>query len=218
MQNNANLIEYANQFGYNLDYLSSGSPIFQLPSHYTFSSDSIALAHFVKEKEIETLVDLCAGSGVVGLELVDTKNVGALYMVEIQQDLSQMSARSAKFNTKKTKIVAINKSLVGSFKELPSSDVVVVNPPYFKVGSGDVPQNLSRACARHEISVTLSEIILEASLILKPNGKFYMVHIKSRQNEIEKLLLKHNFKLLSTKVLSGKLERILVEAVKQKTY
>ena len=70
--------QVAKQFGWQLDYLTDGSPIFQCDKYYTFTSDSVKLAKFVDEENIDTLVDFCSGSGIVGLEIIgriNTKNL-----------------------------------------------------------------------------------------------------------------------------------------------
>ena len=207
----------AKQNGYDLDYLTCGSPIFQCRKLYTFTSDSIVLAHKVGEEEIETLVDLCSGSGVVGLEVVGTRKVKNAILVELQRELFEMARLSSECTTRDTNIVVLNKDVKDLADEIEeqSVDVVTCNPPYFKAGSGEVPANISRSMARHEITLTLEDIIRTTARILKSGGKFYLIHIHSRLAEISKLLKKYNFELIEAEVLSGKLERVVVSAVKK---
>ena len=207
-----NFAEIADQNGYTLDYLSSGSPIFQVKNSYMFTSDSIELAHSVEEEKIESLLDLCSGSGVVGLEVAGNKNVSHLTLVELQKDLADASRRSAEFFAKQTDVKVINDSILNLSRYIgeKSVDVVVCNPPYFKKGSGEINGNSSRAVARHEVFLTLEDIIKECKRILKTGGKFYLIHINSRIKEIEKLLKKYDLILLSKRVLSDRLERVVV--------
>lgn len=217
MKNKKEIEEFALSKGFSLDYLTCGSPIFQIKNLYTFTSDSIQLAHFVKENEIECLVDLCSGSGVVGLEVVGTKKVKQAILVELQPDLSECAKCSSEFNSNETKIDVVNDD-VNNFRKISPggiTDVVTCNPPYFKVGSGDTPSNLSRAMARHEIKITLKEIVEASQYLLKEGGALYLIHIKSRQKEIEKLLLDFGFNITDEETLSGKLERILIRAEKK---
>lgn len=210
------LEEIAKQHEYDLDYLTCGGPIFQCKKLYTFTSDSIALAHKVNEEKIDTLVDLCSGSGVVGLEVVGIKNVKKAILVELQPKLYEMAKLSSECTATNTEIVVLNKDVKNLHLELPkdSADVVTCNPPYFKAGSGEVPVNISRAMARHEITLTIQDIIKTTSHILKSGGKFYLIHINSRIAEITKLLKIYNFKILESQVLSGKLERVIISAIK----
>lgn len=208
--------EIINENGYTLDYLKSGSPIFQSKNMYTFSSDSTALAGFVKNEKIGTLVDLCSGSGIVGLEVIDRIKTDKLMLVEFQPELAKMSEFSAGLNKAETEISVINEDInnLEMVMSVGCADVVVCNPPYFKVGSGFKPINESRALARHEINLTLKTLIEKVNYILKTGGDFYLVHIADRLPEIDKLLNNNNFKIVEKKLLSGKLERVLVYAKK----
>lgn len=201
---------------YTLDYLTNGGPIFQVKGLYTFTSDSIALAHAVKEERINSCVDLCAGSGVVGLELAGVKFVEKLYLVELQPELIEACRKSVELSPLKTEIKVLNMDVKDTPEliEPNSVDVVITNPPYFKVGSGELPANESRAMARHELKLSLAELIETASKLLKPNGKFYMIHLNSRLPEIERTLNHFDFKILSKILLPGKLERIIIESIK----
>lgn len=203
--------------GYTIDYLSDGSPIFASKSLYAFTSDSTRLAKSVKENNIKTLVDLCAGGGIVGLEAITNKDVEKLIMVELQEPLAKMAECSAGLNKTKTKIEVLNINLIDALDYIKqeSVDVITCNPPYFKKGSGEAPKDFSRAVARHELTVSLKEIIQISSSLLKQGGKLYMVHIESRLEEIRKLLNHNNLKLNEFSVLEGKLKRVLIEAEKE---
>lgn len=218
MKGNKGIEEFAISKGFSLDYLTCGSPIFQIKNLYTFTSDSIELAHFVKEENIGHLMDLCSGSGVVGLEVVGTKNVKSATLVELQPELAECAKASSELNKNQTLIKVVNDDVNNLSQIFPAGgvDVITCNPPYFKSGSGDTPSNLSRAMARHEIKITLNQIVEVSHYLLKMGGVLYLVHIKSRQKEIEKLLVDAGFKVDEEKFLTGKLERVLIRAVKIK--
>ncbi len=72
--------------------------IIQSDLEYRFTSDAVALANFVHVSNFGRVVDLCSGSGVVGI-LVNAKNrVKDVTLVEIQQTLADMSLRSCQYN------------------------------------------------------------------------------------------------------------------------
>lgn len=202
--------------GYSLDYLTCGSPIFQVADLYSFTSDSIELAHFVQEEKIECLVDLCSGSGVVGLEIVGTKKVKTAYLIELQKELAKASKLSSRFNLNKTNIHILNIKVQNTHLKIGENiaDVIVSNPPYFKKGGGAVCKNYSRAMARHELELTLEELLKEVYTLLKVGGAFYLIHIKSRIDEIRRLANKYNLVIIEEKIIQGKLERVLVKMTK----
>ena len=66
-------------------------------------------------------------------------------------------------------------------------DVVAVNPPYRKEGSGDKSaKNESTRRARHEIDIDLAGVIAAAARLLKFGGRLYMIHQSQRIDDIFK--------------------------------
>lgn len=174
--------------------------IIQDTKGYRFTSDAVALANFVKVKSGGNLIDLCSGSGIIGI-LASAKNkVSKTVLVEIQECLSDMSRRSVEYN-KLENIEVVNAPLQNISKTVGVGvyDTVVCNPPYKKCGTAKLlNENESIAIARHELTVTLEEIIKEASVLLKFGGEFYIINKEERLVDMMVLLRKYN---LEPKVL-----------------
>jgi tRNA1(Val) A37 N6-methylase TrmN6 len=104
------------------------------------------------------------------------------------------------------------------FKE-NSIDIITCNPPYFKINSNSiVNKNKIKMIARHEVEITLEEIIDISSKLLKSKGKLFLVYNTSRFVELIKLLDKYKFGVKRIDCVYNDLESncsmILVEAKK----
>ena len=75
------------------------------------------------------------------------------------------------------------KEASGIFKA-SSYDAVTCNPPYLKEDGGLINPADHKAIARHEIMLSLPDVIREATKLLVSGGHFYMVHRPFRLAEI----------------------------------
>lgn len=185
------------------DLQCNGLYIIQEKEGYRFTSDAVSLANFVKVKNGGRVVDLCSGSGVIGI-LVNAKNkCSEVVLVEIQKTLAEISNKTIIYNNINN-IKVINSRLQGVHKTIGDNcyDVVVCNPPYKKCGSASLlNENNSIAIARHEIEVTLEEIIEESSKLLKFGGSFYVCNKEERLADIIVLCRKYKLEPKELKIL-----------------
>ena len=169
--------------------------IFQDTDCFSFSLDSIMLANFVtirlKDKKI---VDLGCGNGVIPLIMslrCDKKIIG----VELQSKLADMAKRSVDYNNLNDFIEIINCNMKDyvSDETFESFDLITCNPPYFKVNDKNYfNDNIEKVIARHEVEITLSELMVIVKKLLKNNGNFAIVHRTDRLMEILSEFRKNN--------------------------
>lgn len=180
--------------------------IVQDKTGYCFTSDAVALANFVKLKSKGTIVDLCSGSGVVGILAHFKNKASKTVLVEIQESMAEMSERTIKYNDIQN-IEVVNRKLQGISQLLGIGkfDAVVCNPPYKKSGTASLlNENESIAICRHEITVTLEEIILEASKLLKFGGDFYIVNKEERLTDMIVFMRKYGLEPKILRILPSK--------------
>lgn len=160
--------------------------IIQDPKRFCFGMDAVLLSGFAKAKEGDEVVDYCTGTGIIPILMTAKTKASHFTAVEIQEDSADMARRSVQLNDLEQKISVITGNLTEgeSFLKRCSADVVTVNPPYLKAGSGIVNETSAKAIARHEISCSLEELLKESYRVLKPGGHFYMVHRPFRLSEI----------------------------------
>lgn len=173
--------------GERLDDLQiKGYEIIQSPGRFCFGMDAVLLSSFAKVKKGETALDLGTGTGILPI-LTEAKNEGAHYIgLEIQEESADMARRSVCHNHLEEKIEIVT----GDIKEASgifgaaSVHVITTNPPYMIGEHGLKNDNEALYIARHEALCTLDDILRESARLLKPKGRFYMVHRPFRLAEI----------------------------------
>lgn len=187
--------------------------IIQNSNGYCFTSDAVRLANFATVKNGGVVVDLCSGSGVVGI-LVSAKNrVKKTYFVELQENLADMCRRTIKYNHLENDMEVLTGDLKHAYRNLGEgfADTIVCNPPYFKKNEKTlVNESTEKAIARHEISTNLDEIVESASRLIKYGGKFYIVNKEDRLVEVFLSLKKYNFEPKILKIEKAKGSNIIL--------
>ncbi len=198
------------------DLQCKGLMIYQSVNGYRFTSDAVALANYVKVKSGGNLVDLCSGSGVIGILANAKNNIGKVVLVELQKSLADMSQRTIEYNGLGN-VTVINDRLQGVHRQIGMHvDTVVCNPPYYKATDKGRCDNKEILLARNEVEVTLPEIILEASKILKDGGKFYMCIKEDRLVDVLCDMRAHRLEPKEIKVLDAKNHKVvLIKAIKE---
>ncbi len=161
--------------------------IIQNKKGFCFGIDAVLLSDFAKRmKNCDFVVDLCTGTGVLPILLSGKTSAKKIVGVEIQPEFAEMATRSVKLNCLEDKIEIINRDLNNLNDAVKSGtvDVVTVNPPYIKKGSGIINEKDTLTIARHEISCTLEDVVRVAARILKSDGEFYMIHKPERLVDI----------------------------------
>lgn len=170
-----------------------GIHVIQKKHAFRFGVDAVLLANFAKVKRNANVVDLCTGTGIVPFILAGKTQASNLIGIEIQEEFVDMANRSAQYNNLQDKIKFISGDLknVELIKSISKVDVVTVNPPYKLHNSGLINLNDKNAIARHEICCTLEDVIIACRILLKDNGRMYMVHRPDRLADILCIMRKH---------------------------
>jgi tRNA1Val (adenine37-N6)-methyltransferase len=153
---------------------------------YRFSIDAIILAHRVRPKPGERVVDLGTGCGIVPLIVGYRHPETPIFAIEIQKDLADLADRNVRENgmEKNIRIFCRDMRMIQPVMFQGPVDIVVSNPPFRKTASGRINPNRQRAVARHEIRVTLLDVVKAASDSLKRFGLFVLVHTSERLPEL----------------------------------
>jgi len=179
------------------DLQCRGYHIIQNPDTFCFGMDAVLLSDYATPKPKGQVIDLGTGTGVIPL-LMRGRNKGSHFTgLEIQEYSADMARRSVAYNQLEQDIDIV----CGDIKEVPclfkaaSFDIVTSNPPYITQNHGLENAMAPKNIARHEILVSLEDVINAAAYLLKEGGNFVMVHKPFRLAEIIRTLSMYKLEL-----------------------
>ncbi len=175
------------------------------PDFYHFSEDSIFLSNFVakeldafNKKEALNLIDLCAGCGVVGIEVVlKAKKEIALTSCEYQVEFEKhLKINSNKFiSNKEVEIVMADIVDLNTGKYNNCFDVVVCNPPYYNLGTGRLPADKNKSLCHFWPNHLNEELFRIISLLIK---KSHLVFLLARSDNMIEVASKYDLQVIKS--------------------
>ena len=203
-----------------LDDLMCGYELIQTKSGFRFSLDAVLLAHFTGMKKNDIAADFCSGSGVVAFLVLAHKAPCKVTCIEIQESLCLLIERSAKLNSVQDKISAVcdNVECAHEILGYESQDTVTCNPPYLKADTGKISGDHALNLAKREVEMNLEGAVRAAAKVLKNKGRFSVVHLAQRADELFTLMAKYNLPVKRARLVqpdrNSEPNLILAEGVK----
>ncbi len=179
------------------DLQTKGLKFIQSDEFFPFGTDGVELANFVKGGAKDRAIDLGCGSGIVPVLLAGKKGIPTVG-IELQKGVAELARRNVELNGLPIKIYNMRVQDAPSYFGKGVFDIVTCNPPYRKAGSGEASANEYVRIARHEVEMTAADAVGAAAGLLNDGGRFYIVHIPERMEEIICLAVR---KSLTPKVL-----------------
>lgn len=173
--------------------------IFSSKSKFSFGIDAILFSNFVKIKPFRKLIDIGAGTGIIGFRVNFFYNLSDVFLIEIQKDMSNLIEKTISFNDLKN-IKVINDDLKNtySFFENSSIDYIVSNPPYKKMNTGILNKDKNFLISKYEYSLTLLDILDFSYKKLKSNGKLFLIY--SMERLLDVLFYSRKYKLEAKRI------------------
>ncbi|MBQ2872692.1 MAG: tRNA1(Val) (adenine(37)-N6)-methyltransferase [Bacilli bacterium] len=199
----------------------SDNIIYQDEDYFAFSLDSVLLANFVTIKlSDKKIVDLCSGNAPIPM-LMSFRTKARIFGVELQKEVYSMGYDSVKENGMDKQIELINDDVknIENIFQSESVDVVTCNPPYFKYQDNSlVNDNDIKTIARHEVKLTLEDVMKVSKYLLKTGGTLAMVHRPDRIIEIINLMQKYGIEPKRLRIVYPKVGKdaniLLIEGIK----
>ncbi|WP_436513962.1 tRNA1(Val) (adenine(37)-N6)-methyltransferase [Clostridium thermobutyricum] len=190
--------------------------LIQKKDGFKFGVDAVLLSHFANVKKKHRVIDLCTGTGIIPFLLEGKYSPKDILGIEIQDEFVDMANRSAALNkTHNISFISEDLKNLKALKNIDKADVITVNPPYKLNNAGIVNPSDKLAIARHEIMCNLENVIEASRILLKDNGRIYMVHRPERLADIITLMRKYKIEPKRIQMVHPKLGKapniVLVE-------
>ena len=202
------------------DLHRNGFQIIQNEKLFCFGMDAVLLSGFAHVKEGGRALDLGTGTGIIPI-LLAAKTKGEYFAgLEISALSADMARRSVLHNGLEERIEIIKGDIkeAGELFAPASFDTVTSNPPYMIGQHGLTNPDIEKAAARHEIFCTLEDVVRAAAKLVRPGGKFYMVHRPFRLTEIIRTLSEYKLEPKRMRLVYPYVDRepnmVLIEAMR----
>ena len=205
-----------------IEKLDEKFKIIQKVGGYKYGEDTILLFKLfqasLNKKNIK-LLDIGTGNGILPILLSDNEFLSELVGIDIQKENIDRANKALQLN-KIEKNIQFECMDIREYKKSNYFDVIISNPPYMDDNGKKINENEHKAISRHEIKLSLNELISNAKRLLKPIGLLYFIHRTHRLVEIIKTLDENNFSIKKIIFIysakNNKSTMMFVEAVKGK--
>ena len=173
------------------EYLGGGIYVFCSDTH-RFGTDAVLLEAFAIQPNAKqpikpkSIIDLGCGCGIIPMLFArDTKDTAAkITALDIQSEAAELTQKAVDYNKLGARVRVINadlndiaaqhRTLCGGF------ELVTMNPPYKRQGSGLMTENEGLNIARFELKCDFDGICKAAKTLLKNKGRFCVCNRPSR--------------------------------------
>src|SRR5699024_5230428 len=136
---------------------------------------------------LNSVLDICAGTGLIALMLAQRTTAEVIDAVEIEPNAYEQCVENFENSIWNDRLFCYHADFIEFAEEIDDKyDLIVCNPPYFK--NSDKKNNISaeRKTARFNSSLSFENLIKGVSALLSENGKFSVIIPFENQEEFIK--------------------------------
>lgn len=139
------------------------------------------------ETNPESILDIGAGSGIIGLQMAQRSSAQTIDAVEIDDHAYEQCVENFEDSPWGDRLFCYHASFREFFEEMGNYDLIVSNPPFHdpssqKTTRGNHPFSEDRKMARHRSSLPFQELLLGVSKLLTEKGIFTVVVPKESED------------------------------------
>ena len=202
------------------DYLPGcGYRIYQDPAEFTFTTDSVFLAHFPHLANKAKVLELGCGTGAVSFYLA-ARGAAEVTGLDVNPRMVELFNRSAEANGIHSRVRALEWDIkdIKNFCKTETYDLAVANPPYRNSGR----ERVIGTGACHEKTAVLEDFFAAACYALHSRGRFALVQLPERFMEAMELAIRYNLQPKKLQWVHASVDKpawiFLLEMVKNGSY
>lgn len=163
-----------------LTEINFGLKIIQRKGGFSFGTDALLLAAFIRPRKYGTAADFGSGCGAISLLCAASGKFAHITAFEAQSEYADLCRRNAKLNCLDKIIETRNEDIRALESGKEKYSVIFTNPPYMRSDSGKQAADGGRNAARHELRGGIGDFCRAAAAALRWGGSFYAVYRPDR--------------------------------------
>ncbi|MEA3372239.1 MAG: methyltransferase [Campylobacterota bacterium] len=178
--------------------------LYQPDSGYCYNSDSLFLYNFISSFNPRgRMLDVGAGSGVVGLLVARDNPKVLLEAVEKQDDFVAYATKNAEVNGI---AYQMHQGDFLNFEDEQGFEYIVSNPPFYHEGA-DRSEDEMRHAARYNVHLPLEGFFKKAACLLRPQGHFVFCYDPQQFGLIAAALAAAKLRVVDVQFVHPKVDR-----------
>ena len=180
-----------------IDYLPNRKDlkVVQDSDMFCINTDTMVLGEFLNIYREDTVLDIGTNNGAL-LVYASLFHPKKLIGIDVNEKALELAKRTMEANSIEAELI---KADGNSFKYTKEVDIVICNPPYFKVLSKELVKNDYLRLAKHEEGFSLTSIFNCIDRNLRNGGTLFFLYEAKRIVEVIRELDKHHLKLKELK-------------------
>jgi tRNA1Val (adenine37-N6)-methyltransferase len=182
--------------------------------------DAVIIAHVADIQSDDRILDIGTGCGVIALILAYRHPQSRIYGVEILKNQADIAAANVRDNHLENRVTILHQDIKSLSVHQTSGTVntVICNPPHIEKSCGRINPAGHLAVSRHEIEITLDEVVKAAKRMLSPLGRLIMIYPAKRLADLAERMRSCGIEPKKLTILYTKADadakRVIIEGIK----
>lgn len=155
-----------------LEQIGGGIAAYTSPPH-TFNEDSLLLAAFARAERAGRACDFGSGCGIIPLMWCRSGRPDSITAVDLSERACALAQRGVERSGLQDRVEVVCADIRDFWRTVRQRyDLVTMNPPYYRAGSGRSSSSPDADCTRHDGTADIDTVCRCAARVLNQGGRF----------------------------------------------